>query len=306
MLAVGMDYYVAIYVEIIYCFFSIVSFIYEFIRRRQFYNEVIRLFNQVEEKSYIIEMIDRPDFTDGKILYELLRKESKYLNDCNQKHNEQYLEYRHYIETWVHEVKTPIATSKLLIENNKNIVTLSIEEEITKIDDYIEQVLYVSKSDTAEKDYHINRIYMKTLIMDVVKRKSKEMINEGIRPSLHELEYYVLTDEKWMSFIIGQIVSNAIKYKNESPMIEFYCEEEGNKVHLYIKDNGIGIPEQDITRVFEKGFTGINGRRKHSSSTGIGLYLCKRLCDKLEIGIEIASELSIGTTIRLTFLKDRR
>ncbi|KGJ48204.1 hypothetical protein KD33_16175 [Clostridium sp. NCR] len=305
MIAINLEYYSALYIEMIFVMSFILIFFFDFIRKKKYYDEMIRLFEEIEEKSYITEIIKKPNFIEGKILYDLLKIEGKYINDINQAYNNKFIEYRRYIETWVHEIKTPIATSKLLIENNKNKTTLSIEEEIHKIDDYIEQVLYVSKSDTVEKDYHIKKLYMKDIVMNVMRRKSKEIINENIKPNLHDLDFYILSDEKWIEFIIGQIISNSIKYKSDKPIIEIYSEKSSSRIDLYIRDNGIGIPRQDITRVFEKGFTGSNGRTKHSESTGIGLYLCKKLCDKLEVGIEVMPDILEGTNIKLTFLEAR-
>ncbi|WP_207741116.1 sensor histidine kinase [Paraclostridium bifermentans] len=305
MIAINLEYYSALYIEMIFVMSFMLIFFFDFIRKKKYYDEMIRLFKEIEEKSYITEIIKKPNFIEGKILYDLLKIEGKYINDINQAYNNKFIEYRRYIETWVHEIKTPIATSKLLIENNKNKTTLSIEEEIHKIDDYIEQVLYVSKSDTVEKDYHIKRLYMKDIVMNVMRRKSKEIINENINPNLHDLDFYILSDEKWIEFIIGQIISNSIKYKSDKPIIEIYSEKSSSRIDLHIRDNGIGIPRQDITRVFEKGFTGSNGRTKHSESTGIGLYLCKKLCDKLEVGIEVMPDILEGTTVKLTFLEAR-
>lgn len=305
MIAINLEYYSALYIEIIFIMSFMLIFFFDFIRKKKYYDEMVRLFKEIEEKSYITEIIKKPNFIEGKILYDLLKIEGKYINEINQAYNNKFIEYRRYIETWVHEIKTPIATSKLLIENNKNKTTLSIEEEINKIDDYIEQVLYVSKSDTVEKDYHIKKLYMKDIVMNVMRRKSKEIINENINPNLHDLDFYILSDEKWIEFIIGQIISNSIKYKSDKPIIEIYSEKSSSRIDLYIMDNGIGIPRQDITRVFEKGFTGSNGRTKHSESTGIGLYLCKKLCDKLEVGIEVMPDILEGTNVKLTFLEAR-
>lgn len=305
MIAINLEYYSVLYIEIIFIMSFMLIFFFDFIRKKKYYDEMVRLFKEIEEKSYITEIIKKPNFIEGKILYDLLKIEGKYINEINQAYNNKFIEYRRYIETWVHEIKTPIATSKLLIENNKNKTTLSIEEEINKIDDYIEQVLYVSKSDTVEKDYHIKKLYMKDIVMNVMRRKSKEIINENINPNLHDLDFYILSDEKWIEFIIGQIISNSIKYKSDKPIIEIYSEKSSSRIDLYIRDNGIGIPRQDITRVFEKGFTGSNGRTKHSESTGIGLYLCKKLCDKLEVGIEVMPDILEGTNVKLTFLEAR-
>lgn len=305
MLIIDIDFYSALFIEMIFIFSFILILLFDFIRKKKYYDELLKSFKNIEEKSYITEIIQKPNFIEGEILYDILKSESKYINDSIQMYNDRFKDYRRYIETWVHEVKTPIATSKLLIENNKSITTLSIGEEINKIDDYIEQVLYVSKSDTVEKDYHIRKISIQNIVMNVIRKKSKEIINEGIKPVIHDLDFSILTDEKWIEFIIGQIISNSIKYKSEKPIIEIYSKKINNKIDLYIKDNGIGIPPQDIPKVFEKGFTGSNGRKKHSVSTGIGLYLCKKLCDKLEVGIEVLSDTSNGTIIKLTFLEAR-
>ena len=124
-----------------------------------------------------------------------------------------------------------------------------------------------------------------------------------MKTMLHDLDFYILSDSKWIEFIICQIISNSIKYRINKPTIEFYSEEINNKICLYIKDNGIGIPKEDISRVFEKGFAGVNGRIK-STSTGIGLYLCKKLCNKLGIDNDISSEFEKCTTVKLTFIKD--
>ncbi|MGX4599989.1 ATP-binding protein [Faecalimicrobium sp. JNUCC 81] len=276
----------------------------DFIKKKKYFDELFQSFDNLEEKSYITEVMNKPNFIEGALLHKALNIEGKYINDMNMSYNNRFKEYRQYIETWVHEVKTPISTSKLLIENNKNITTLSIEEEINKIDDYIEQVLYVSKSDTVEKDYHIKKIYLKDVVMNIIKKKSKEIINANIRPIMHDLDFYILSDSKWVEFIICQLLSNSIKYKDDKPIIEIYSEKDCNKISLYIKDNGIGIPPEDFSRVFEKGFTGSNGR-KRSSSTGIGLFLCKKLCNKLEVDIEILPDTIEGTTIKLTFLEAR-
>lgn len=305
MILAQVEYYIALFVEMIFLVSMSVIGIRDFWIKKKYYDELLEFFKEVEEKSYITEMINKPPFLEGEILYRLLKIEEKYMNDREQRYNDRFAAYRHYIETWVHEVKTPIATSKILIENNKNIATLSIGEEISKIDDYVEQVLYVSKSDTVEKDYLIKKLCLKDIVMSVIRRKSKEIINEGIKPILHDLEYEVLSDEKWIEFIIGQIISNAIKYKGDQPCIEIYSEKIGYHIHLYIRDNGIGIPLQDRSKVFERGFTGENGRKKKAASTGMGLYLCKKLCEKLEVGITLGEDSEDGTVIELIFLEAR-
>ncbi|RDY29401.1 sensor histidine kinase [Romboutsia weinsteinii] len=297
---IDMSIYYIIFINMMFAVGFLLIFLTDFFKRKKFYDNLLKSLNELEEKSYITQLIDKPNFTEGQILYNILKVEGKYINDVTSSYNSKFREYRQYIETWVHEVKTPIAVSTLLIENNKNITTLSIEEEINKIDDYIEQVLYVSKSDTVEKDYLIKKLSLQEIVMNTVRRKSKEIINEGIKPKIHDLDFYILSDSKWVEFIIGQIISNSIKYKGNTPVIEFYSEKINTQVNLYIKDNGMGIPQEDISRVFEKGYIGVNGR-KRSSSTGIGLYLCKKLCDKLEVDIKVLPNIEEGTIVKLTF-----
>ena len=143
---------------------------------------------------------------------------------------------------------------------------------------------------------------MKEIVNSAVIRNKEWIVNNNIKLNLHDLEKKVYTDSKWCIFIINQIIQNSIKYsKKDNKEIEIYAEENKNNVSLIIKDNGIGINEKDISRVFEKGFTGENGRLIGKKSTGIGLYLCKKLCDKLDLGIQIASNLEEGTTVTLTF-----
>lgn len=289
-----------VFVQLIFLMSIVLVFILDFFKKKQYYDEFFIDFNSLDEKSHITEIIKKPNFVEGKILYDVLKIENKYTNDIMSEYKNNFIDYQQYIETWIHEVKTPIATSKLLIENNKNITTLSIEEEIDKIDGYVEQVLYLAKSDSVEKDYHIKKVYLKNMVMNEVKKHSKEIINQNIKPVMGNLDFYVLSDAKWIEFIIGQIINNSIKYKGNNAKIEFYSEKEGNKVSLYIKDNGLGIESQDISKVFEKGFTGSNGR-KGKNSTGIGLYICKKLCEKLDVDINLYSEFEKGTTIELTF-----
>ncbi|WP_373599816.1 sensor histidine kinase [Paraclostridium bifermentans] len=302
MFIIKIEIHSIIFVEMIFILGIFIIAALDFYKRKKFYNEFLDTFSELEEKSYITEVIDKPNFTEGEIFYDALKQESKYINDTICTYNSRFKDYRQYIETWIHEVKTPIATSKLIIENNKNIVTLDIEEEIEKIDNYVEQVLYMSKIESVEKDYHVKKLSLKKLVMNSVKSKSKEIINNGIEPIIGDLDFYILSDSKWIEFIIGQVISNSIKYKSDNSQIEFWAEKAKSKINLYIKDNGVGISAKDLPNIFKKGYTGENGRL-YSSSTGIGLYICKKLCEKLEVEIDAISEPNKGTTIKLTFVE---
>lgn len=300
MYLIEINIYYIIFIEILILLGVFVNSLLDFLKRKIYYDNLMNYLKDLDEKSYITQLIKKPNFIDGKILYDTLEIENKYINNLIAYYNIKFNEYQEYIDTWIHEVKTPIAISKLIIENNKNNITLSIGDEIDKIDDYIEQVLYFTKSDSIEVDYNIRKLSLKQIVMTEFKRKSKAIINENIRPKFSNLDYNILTDSKWIEFIIGQILTNCIKYKSQDPIIEIYAQKEDNKINLYIKDNGIGILEKDLIKAFEKGYVGSNGRNI-SKSTGMGLYICKKLCDKIGVGINIESNVNIGTTLKLIF-----
>lgn len=154
-------------------------------------------------------------------------------------------------------------------------------------------------------DYSIRRLSLDSLVKAAVKKHSKQLIGCGAQVKLDNLDYTVYADEKWLDFIIGQIIANSIKYKKEALTLWFSASENQENIILSIQDNGIGISESDLGRVFEKGFTGENGRA-FAKSTGIGLYLCKELCNKMYLGLEAQSTVGNGTTIHITFPKDRQ
>ena len=212
-------------------------------------------------------------------------------------------DYKEYIEMWIHEIKIPIATSKMIVENNKNETTKSIDEELDKVENYIEQALYYARSNAVEKDYYIKKSSLKDIVNECIKKNKTVLIEEKIAINIHDLNLYVNTDSKWITFILNQIIQNSIKYRKrqEKNEIEIYAKQAKENITLYIKDNGMGIQEGEITRVFEKGFTGTNGRTLNKKSTGIGLYLCKKLCNKLGIAIQLESVQNKGTEVKLIF-----
>ena len=185
------------------------------------------------------------------------------------------------------------------------LATKSIDEELDKVEDYIEQALFYARSNTVEKDYYIKKSLLKDMVNESIKKNKNILIQEKVTMNLHDLELSVNTDSKWIVFILNQLIQNSVKYRKEEGRseIEMYAKSGKENVILYVRDNGIGIKKGEITRVFEKGFTGTNGRLSNKKSTGLGLYLCKKLCDKLGISIELNSTQGEGTQIRLVFPK---
>ncbi|QNM05471.1 sensor histidine kinase [Qiania dongpingensis] len=276
---------------------------YDCMQKKRYYDKLNEAWEELEEKSYLTEIIKFPGFYDGKLMYEVIRKNEKYLNDIIADQQAEMMEYKKYVETWVHEIKTPIAVEHLIIENNKSPITSSLEEEVDKVEAYVEQLLYYTKSGSLEGDYMIQPVILKKLVSEAIRKNKKMMVAVGMIPKLENLEYEILTDTKWMGFILGQIITNSVKYSDshKKPHITFEAaKSEKHMIEFSVWDNGIGIPEGDLSRVFLKGFTGENGRRVRHS-TGMGLYLCKSLCDKMEIPLEIHSKCGEGTRINFLF-----
>ena len=306
LLAYKVGILVRLYCALIVIFVVVLAILVEYKRKKDYYEELIKNMEDLREKYLISEIIKTPNFIEGKILKEILQDTGKsMLENVNYYKNIQE-DYKEYIELWIHEVKIPIAASKLMIQNNKNQITKSIDEELDKVENYTEQALFYARSNTVEKDYIINKTNLKEIVNGTILKNKTTLLNEKVSIELTNLKSEeVYTDSKWAVFIINQIIQNAIKYsKKEDKKIEISSKEKNEKVILYIKDNGIGIKKGEITRVFEKGFTGENGRAIGQKSTGIGLYLCKKLCDKLGLGIELNSEKGEGTEVRIIFPKN--
>ena len=295
---------IRIYVAITPLFLLCICIGIEYYIKNRYYKELKGKLDSLDEKYLISELLLTPSFEEGKILKEVLQDTDKSMLEHVNKYKYNQEDYKEYIELWIHEIKMPIATSKMIIENNKTQITESINEELNKIENYIEQALFYARSNTVEKDYYIKRANLKEIVNSSILKNKDSLLQNKIELNIHDLEQDVYTDSKWCVFILNQIIQNSIKYsKKEDKKIEIYSVKKKEKIVLYIKDNGIGIKKGEITRVFEKGFTGENGRITGQKSTGIGLYLCKKLCNRLEIGLELNSEQNIGTEVRIIFPK---
>ncbi len=305
LMAYNVGMFIKIYIPLIIMGLYMISIIIEYFKRKKFYDNLLKILEELDEKYLITEIIKTPNFLEGQILKNSLEQIDKSMLENVNKYKYMTEDYKEYIELWIHEIKIPIATSKMVIENNKNAITKSIDEELDKVENYIEQALFYARSNTVEKDYYIRKVVLKEIVNESIKKNKSSLIQEKISIDIHDLEIEVNTDNKWIVFILNQIIQNSIKYrKKENSVIKIYANQGKENVILYIKDNGIGIKQGEITRVFEKGFTGTNGRLSNKKSTGIGLYLCKKLCNKLGIGIELNSVQNEGTEVKLVFPKD--
>lgn len=297
--------YIKIYIAIVIIAAFLIGFLVEYYSKKNYYDIVKSRIKELQEEYLIMEVLPKANFTEATILEDVIRDIGKSMLENVNKYKYLQEDYKDFIELWIHEIKIPIATSKMIVENNKNEITENINEELDKIDNYTEQALFYARSNTVEKDYIVRKIQLKEIVNTSILKNKAQLIQNKISIDTKNLDEIVYTDSKWCIFIINQIIQNSIKYsKNEDRQIEIYSKEKKENIILHIKDNGIGIKESEITRVFEKGFTGENGRITGKKSTGIGLYLCKKLCDKLGIGIEVGSEKNIGTEVKLIFPKN--
>ena len=206
---------------------------------------------------------------------------------------------------WIHEAKLPLASLNLIVHNHKELSDKKITEQLKRLDDDIEQVLYYVRSENAEKDYLIKETEIAKVISNVAIKNKDILLENNIDFEVEVGNTKVLTDSKWLEFIVNQIVSNSIKYiRNDvEHLIKITTEENNKNVILKIYDNGIGISKSDIPKVFDKTFTGNNGR-KIETSTGMGLYISKQLCKKLGHKITVDSKENEYTEVSILFNKN--
>ena len=267
--------------------------------RRRYLNQLLDMAEQLEERYLIPEIMTIPEKADEQVFYQIMKMAEKSMLEKIGAIQNERKEYKEYIEQWIHEVKTPITAMKLLCENNRSPFTREILAELENINHYTEQALYYARSEHAEKDYSVREIDLCDVVHSAIADNKYLLRQSNMTITIDDIENRVYTDDKWVRFILNQIIGNAIKYRTEQPALVFSTTKTNDRVVLSISDNGIGIPQSDLPRIFEKGFTGRNGRTG-KNSTGMGLYLCKRLCDKLGIGLTALSE-NKGTTIALSF-----
>ena len=212
---------------------------------------------------------------------------------------EEKQDYQEYVESFAHEIKIPIGALSLTFDNTKN---YTLKKETDKIFQLVEQMLYYARSENTEKDYFVKQLQLDEVIHNVILKFRHSLMERKVIINIHDIENVVYTDEKWLTFILSQIVQNAIKYfDKQENKLTIYSQDNGTNILLVIEDNGCGIKTSDLSRVFEKGFTGSN--RNKANATGMGLYLSKKLCDRLGLKLDIASTEKEYTRLTIIFPK---
>ena len=294
---------------------GVVAVLVSYGRRARFYREVEDLAASGGDAAGLMDLVEEPDFLEGRLAYEAIRSCAKLSRDEAAASRRRVHEYREYIEAWVHEAKSPLAAAHLMAENLRADPAVpdaaadraaALDEELDRAEGYVEQALFFARSEALDRDYLIRAHGLRELVGATLRDNARLLIGAHVAPRLGELDLEVFTDEKWMRFILGQVVQNSVKYaRAEGAEVSFAAEllDEGassERVVLSVRDNGRGVCAADLPRVFDKGFTGEAGR-SGKKSTGIGLYLVRRLCDKMGVAVEADSAAGEFFEVRFGF-----
>lgn len=261
--------------------------------------ELRELMERLDKKYLFAECAPRPRSRYERQLFDLLRRSGKSMIEAVSDAEAGQKDYREYIENWVHEIKAPITSARLMCRNEPGDLSRRLAPSLMQIEEHVERALYYARAGSVERDFAVTEASLDSIAGEAVARHKELLIQKGIRVETEGLEAAVYSDPKWVVFILGQLLSNAARYCGEDPVIRISAKPLGNFVQLRVWDNGTGIPKHDLPRVFDKGFTGENGR-KTGGATGMGLYIVKKLCGHLQIEVTAASEENRYTAVTLT------
>lgn len=257
---------------------GVIDFVFTFNKHRKLTQNEISASSDPIEKDY----------------QEIIRKLKEEEAYSRQKTTSDYNNMVEYYTVWAHQIKTPIASMRLQIQSEDTESARKLMGDLNRIEAYVEMVLTFLRLDSDSTDYLIKEYDLDEIIRPAIRKFSREFILKKLKLEYEPIEFKIITDSKWLSFIIEQVISNAVKYTSEG-YVRIYMSEPGI---LCIEDTGVGISEEDLPRIFENGYTGFNGREDKRAS-GIGLYLCKRISDNLGHKIYAESKVGEGTKIFL-------
>lgn len=296
--------YLIVMILILLSIYFILDFLIFYLKRKKYYDTFLSNLNLLDKKYLILETLEEPTFLDGKVFVDALYKIDKSMIENINNYRNETEDFKEYVEMWIHEIKIPIAGLILMYHNSKK-VNKKVIDQLNSLDNLTDQILYYVRSNYAEKDFLIKEASLDKIINEVLLKNKDSILENKIDVKVDVKNIKVLTDSKWIIFILNQIVNNSIKYcdSKKDSFIMFYAEDTEKEIILHIKDNGIGVSQNDLKRVFDKSFTGENGR-KMRNSTGFGLYICKKLIDKLGHKINATSEENKYFEITITFGKN--
>lgn len=309
--AYGVEVGVVTLVTVLLAAGEAVVLLVDFWRRWGFYQRLDRTTDGLAKHgvAYLASELTRePATLEEAAFLDALRRASKSMADQVAIMRAEQRDYRDYVETWVHEVKTPIAAGRLVAANNPGPVADAMDAELGRIEGYVEQALYYARSTTLDRDFQVREVVLADVVRAALRRNARTLIDARVTPELGELGLTVSADPKWVEFMLGQLMGNAAKYRREDAeagRLRVWASRRQTGMDawetlLFVEDDGVGIPPEDLGRVFDRGFTGANGRR-YARSTGMGLYLVRELAGKMGLAVSVDSEQGRWTRVTLAF-----
>lgn len=268
-------------------------------------NRYGKLYKALEENSSIDYLLPEDDSFHSVLLRKAVQQKDSENIEIVRSYKSNMEELNNYITKWVHEIKLPISVTELMLENTEDLgidTSRKYKTEMERIKFLVNQVLYAGRASQYQEDLTAAEFSLQKVVKEALKLNAYFLMSKNIEVNPHDLDFSIINDEKWVIYILEQILNNTSKYVGKDGKVEIFADESGKIVNLHIRDNGIGIPAKDMSRIFEKGFTGENGR-KTSKSTGMGLYYSKKIADRIGIGLKVDSTYGEFTEFILTFSK---
>lgn len=297
----------------------------DFIKCRSHLKELENIMSGLDQKYLFIECIPQPQTAYERQLFGLMRLSYKSMLGAVSDAQSAGREYREYIESWVHEIKSPITAAKLISHSLEAEAGRRLTQELMQIEAHVERALFYARAENPERDFIIREVSLEEIVTKTIETYRTLLIQSNISIETENLNHQIYTDSKWACFILGQLLQNAARYKksssaglqdsshelegyhgishasaNDTCVINISAVSDACFLVLTVSDNGIGIPAHELPRVFDRGFTGSNGHAR-GGSTGMGLYLCRKLSGLLSIDLQITSVEHQGTRVTLSF-----
>ena len=290
---IGNTFSVVFMIGVVIAILIITKYLMDWYRKKKYFKIITERVKDLKEPWLIAELLPVSYTIEDEIYQELLRKVGSSAIEEIHKIEDEQKEYEDYIEQWIHEVKTPITSIHLMLENRISEnpgLKKDLNVELSRLENDVELALYYARSEQIYRDYLIQKLNVRKVLLKVVNKNRTVIMNSSVAIDLDcDEALYAYGDEKWLVFMLTQVLLNAIKYKAEADAkVVMRAKRDNKKIVLNIIDNGKGIKKEELPRIFDKGFTGSNGR-DNEKSTGMGLYLVHKLCEKLEIDIEADS-----------------
>ena len=272
----------------------------DFLSQRARLRELGSILDSLDRKYLFTECAPPPKNLYERRLFDLTRQAGRDMTGAVSDAEASQREYRDYVEQWVHEIKAPITAARLTCRDLDGETRRKLTAELAQIEAHVERALFYARAENPEQDCLFRQADLGKIAAQAIENHRSLLIQNGVRVETEGLDCKIYTDEKWAVFILGQLFQNAARYRGPEPVITLSAKPLGRQTQLIVHDNGIGIPAHELPRVFDRGFTGSNGRAC-GGSTGMGLYLCRKLASFLDLELRIVSQEGAGTTVTLTF-----